>query len=215
MRFKPWMPHNAVFAILIALLVLPMAARAEGPVIVAFGDSLMAGYQLPEADGFPAQLQSALRANGRDATVINAGVSGDTTGAGLERLDWSVPDGTALVILELGANDMLRGLEPALAETNLRAMLARLKARNIPVLLAGMRANPGLGAPYQAAFDAIFPRLAAEFATGFYPFFLEGVAGQPDLLLADVMHPNAEGVRRIVGGILPHVETALSAKSGG
>lgn len=215
MRFKPWMPHNAVFAILIALVILPCAARAEGPVIVAFGDSLMAGYQLPEADGFPAQLQSALKAKGRNVTVINAGVSGDTTGAGLERLDWSVPDGAALVILELGANDMLRGLDPALAETNLRAMLERLKGRSIPVLLAGMRANPGLGAPYQAAFDAIFPRLAAEFATGFYPFFLEGVAGQPALLLADVMHPNAEGVRRIVGGILPHVETTLSAKSGG
>ena len=136
---------------------------------------------------------------------------------GLARLDWSVPEGTDAVILELGANDMLRGLDPAATEQNLEAMLTRMKERRIPVLLAGMRANPGMGAPYQAAFDAIFPRLAEKHGVPLYPFFLDGVAGKPELLLDDRMHPNAQGVQLMAARILPFVEKALAdgGQSGG
>jgi len=146
--------------------------------------------------------------------VANAGVSGDTSSGGLARLDWSVPDGTRLVILELGANDMLRGVAPDIAEKNLDAMLAKLKQRNIPVLLAGMRAAPNLGADYQKTFDAIYPKLAAKYAVPLYPFFLDGVAGHPDLQLEDGLHPNPKGVDVIVERILPVVEKAIADNGG-
>ena len=196
------------------LLVLVMAARpagAEPLQIVGFGDSLMAGYRLAPGEGFTDQLEKALRAKGFDVHVLNAGVSGDTTSGGLARIDWSVPDGTGLVILELGANDMLRGIDPAEVEKNLDTMLARLKARNIPVLLAGMVAAPNLGHAYGAAVGAVSARLAQKYAVPLYPFFLDGVAGDPALELDDAMHPNAAGVRRMVDGILPAVEKAVSA----
>ncbi|RNJ44222.1 arylesterase [Mesorhizobium erdmanii] len=191
------------------------SARAEPFKIVGFGDSLTAGYGLGPGEGFTDKLQAALRAKGRDVTVANAGVSGDTTSGGLARLDWSVPDGTRLVILELGANDMLRGVLPDIARKNLDEMLARLKQRKIAVLLAGMRAAPNLGADYQTAFDAIFPELAKKYDVALYPFFLDGVAGQPGMQLEDGLHPSAKGVDLMVERILPTVEKAIAAVAGG
>jgi acyl-CoA thioesterase I len=188
-----------------------VAATAQPYRIVGFGDSLMAGFGLNAGDGFTEKLQAALKAEGRDVEVINAGVSGDTTSGGLSRLDWSIPDGTRLVILELGANDMLRAVSPEIAENNLDAMLARLKARKIPVLLAGMRAAPNLGADYQAAFDAIYPRLAEKYGATLYPFFLDGVAADPKLTQEDGLHPSAKGVEIIVGRILPVLEKLIAA----
>ena len=191
------------------------SARAEPFKIVGFGDSLMAGYGLGPGEGFTDKLQAALRAKGRDVAVANAGVSGDTTSGGLARLDWSVPDGTQLVILELGANDMLRGVLPDIPRKNLDEMLAKLKQRKIAVLLAGMRAAPNLGADYQTAFDAIFPELAKKYVVPLYPFFLDGVAGQPGMQLEDGLHPSAKGVDLMVERILPTVEKAIAAVPGG
>jgi acyl-CoA thioesterase I len=181
-------------------------AGAEPYRIVGFGDSLMAGFGLDAGDGFTEKLQAALKAKGIDAEVANAGVSGDTSSGGLSRLDWSVPDGTQLVLLELGANDMLRGITPDITEKNLDAMLAWLKERNIPVLLIGMRAAPNLGSDYQAAFDGIYPKLAERYGVPLYPFFLDGVAADPKYLQADQMHPNAAGVDVMVDRILPALE---------
>ncbi|WP_299565323.1 arylesterase [Enterovirga sp.] len=178
--------------------------------LVALGDSLTAGYNLPERQAFPAVLEAALRERGRAVTVSNAGVSGDTATGGLARLDWSVPDGTDGVILELGANDMLRGTEPEITRRALEAIISRLKARNIPVLLAGMYASRNLGPDYVKQFDAIYPDLAATYGLVFYPFFLDGVAGEARMTLPDGLHPSAEGVRRIVDRILPSVETFLT-----
>ncbi|QND57568.1 arylesterase [Mesorhizobium huakuii] len=191
------------------------SAQAEPFKIVGFGDSLMAGFGLGPGEGFTDKLQAALRAKGHDVTVANAGVSGDTTSGGLARLDWSVPDGTQLVILELGANDMLRGVAPGITRKNLDEMLGKLKQRKIAVLLAGMRAAPNLGADYQNAFDAIFPDLAKTYGVPLYPFFLDGVAGQPGLRLEDGLHPNAKGVDQMVERILPTVEKAIAAVPGG
>ncbi len=188
-----------------------IAAVAEPYKIVGFGDSLMAGYGLDAGQGFPEKLQEALREKGHDVVIANAGVSGDTTAAGLSRLDWSVPDGTQLVILELGANDMLRGVGPDITEKNLDAMIARLKQRGMAVLLAGMRAAPNLGPDYQVAFDAIYPRLAQKHGVALYPFFLEGVAADRSFLLEDGMHPNAEGIERMVANALQAVEEAIAA----
>jgi len=207
MAFK----HLVSALVLFAFVAVARQAGAEPLRIVGFGDSLMAGYGLALGDSFTERLEKALRDKGFDVAVVNAGVSGDTTSGGLARLDWSVPDGTGLVILELGANDMLRGIDPALIERNLDAMLARLKARNIPVLLAGMVAAPNLGHAYGEAFGTIYPRLAEKYGVPLYPFFLDGVAGDTALALEDAMHPDAAGVRRIVEGILPTVEKTLAA----
>lgn len=207
------MPFNLITRILVlAVLLAPATTAAEAFRIVGFGDSLMAGYQLAPGEGFPEQLEAALRRDGHDVEVANAGVSGDTTSGGLARLDWSVPDGTDLVILELGANDMLRGVDPAIPRKNLDAMIARLKERDIAVLLAGMVAAPNLGKEYGAAFDAIYPDLARKHGLRLYPFFLEGVATDASLLLADGIHPNASGVARMVEGILPTVEEMLPGR---
>ena len=197
------------------LLLSGMTAAAEPYRIVAFGDSLTAGFGVGPGEGFTEKLQAALKTKGVAAEVANAGVSGDTTSGGLSRLDWSVPDGTQLVLLELGANDMLRGVTPDITEKNLDAILARLKARRIPVLLAGMQAAPNLGADYRAAFDAIYPKLAQKYGIPLYSFFLDGVAADAQYLQADGMHPNAAGVDRIVERILPAVEKAIAAKAGG
>jgi acyl-CoA thioesterase-1 len=177
--------------------------------IVAFGDSLVAGLGLPEEQAFPARLEAALRDRGHDVTILNAGVSGDTTAAGLARLDWSIPDGVDGVIVELGANDMLRGVDPAQTRSNVDAILARLKERNIPVLLAGMRASPNLGPEYGARFDAIFPELAKKHDASLYPFFLEGVAARSSLNQPDGMHPNPQGVDTIVANFVPVMEAFL------
>jgi acyl-CoA thioesterase-1 len=186
-------------------------AAAEPYRIVGFGDSLMAGFGLDPGEGFTEKLQKALKAKGLDAEVVNAGVSGDTSSGGLARLDWSIPDGTRLVILELGANDMLRGITPDVTEKNLDAMISRLKDRKIPLLLAGMRAAPNLGAEYQAAFDQVYPKLAEKYGVPLYPFFLDGVAADPRYLQADGMHPNAEGVDQIVERILPALQELIAA----
>jgi acyl-CoA thioesterase-1 len=205
----------AGFIVFLAICGAISSARAEPFKIVGFGDSLMAGFGLGPGEGFTDKLQAALRAKGLDVTVANAGVSGDTTSGGLSRLDWSVPDGTQLVILELGANDMLRGVSPEIPKKNLDDMLGKLKVRKIAVLLAGMRAPPNLGADYQAAFDAIYPTLAEKYGVPLYPFFLDGVAGQPALQLGDGLHPNAQGVDRMVQRILPAVEKAIATVQGG
>lgn len=185
-------------------------ASAEPYRIVGFGDSLMAGYGLGPGQGFPEKLQAALQRKGHDVVIANAGVSGDTTSGGLSRLDWSVPDGTRLVILELGANDMLRGVAPEVTEKNLDAMLARLKQRGMSVLLVGMVAAPNLGPDYAGAFNAIFPRLAEKYGVPLYPFFLDGVAADRAFLLEDGMHPNPAGIDRMVERVLPSVEKLIA-----
>ncbi len=197
---------------LIALFVACGVASAEPRKIVGFGDSLMAGYGLNAGQGFPERLQAVLNAKGHDVVIANAGVSGDTTSGGLARLDWSVPDGTEIVILELGANDMLRGVAPAITRQNLAEMIERLQARKITVFLAGMRAAPNLGADYQAAFDRIFPSLATEYGVPLYPFFLDGVAADRQLLQADGMHPTATGIDRMVERFAPAMEKILTEK---
>ena len=211
MAFK--FPLRLAFLASLAILATAAAAKAEPYKIVGFGDSLMAGYGLDAGQSFPEKLEKALREKGHDVVIAKAGVSGDTSSGGLSRLDWSVPDGTRLVILELGANDMLRGIGPDITEKNLDAMISRLKERNIAVLLAGMRAAPNLGPDYQAAFDAIYPRLAEKHGVEFYPFFLDGVAADRAFLLEDGMHPNAAGIDRMVERLLPTVEKLLAAKA--
>ena len=183
---------------------------AEPLRIVAFGDSLTAGLGLSEKDAFPVKLEAALKAKGHDVEVINAGVSGDTASGGLARLDWSVPDTTDAVILELGANDALRGVAPAATRKALDETIRRLQSRNIPVLLAGMQAPRNMGADYIAAFDRIYPELAREHGVLFYPFFLDGVAARSKLNQRDGIHPTAEGVDVIVRGILPYVEKLIA-----
>lgn len=184
-------------------------ASAEPQRIVAFGDSLSAGYELPENEGFSKQLEAALKAKGYDVLVENAGVSGDTSTGGLERLDWSVADGTALVILQLGANDALRGIDPSLTRSNMDAMIKRLKDRKINVVLAGMLAPPNMGEAYSKPFNAIYPELAAQYQLPLYPFFMDGVITKPELKLGDGLHPNGKGVAVIVSGILPTIESEL------
>jgi acyl-CoA thioesterase-1 len=194
-----------------AALLTSVAAQSPAPLkIVAFGDSLTAGYGLPAQETFPARLERALKAKGHNVEIENAGVSGDTASGGLSRLDWSIPDGTDAVIVELGANDMLRGVDPKVTRQALDEILTKLKARNIPVLLAGMRAAPNLGADYVRAFEAIFADLAQTYDVVFYPFFLDGVATRAKLALRDGLHPNAAGVDAIVAGILPKAEELVA-----
>jgi acyl-CoA thioesterase-1 len=186
-------------------------ANAAAPVrIVALGDSLTAGYGLPAKDGFVPRLQAALDAAGSAAAVENAGVSGDTAADGLARLDWSVPAGTEAVILELGANDMLRGIKPQVTREALDAILKRLSDRHIAVLVCGMRAAPNLGTDYVSAFERIYPELAAKYGMPLYPFFLDGVAGDRSLVQHDGLHPDPAGVGVIVTAILPKVEQLIA-----
>jgi len=197
-------------ALLCALMPPAGMKAAERPVnIVVLGDSLSAGLGVPVEQAFPAKLAAALKAKGVDTTITNAGVSGDTASGGLARLDWSVPDGTDAVIVELGANDALRGLDPNVTKTALDAILRRLTARQISVLLAGMRAPPNLGPEYTKAFDGIYPALASTHPVVFYPFFLDGVAADPKLNQGDGMHPNGAGIEAIVARILPRVEELI------
>jgi acyl-CoA thioesterase-1 len=198
----------ALLALLISLFHSG-TALARTLRIVAFGDSLSAGFQLPANASFPAQLEAALRAKGRDVMVINAGVSGDTASDGLARLDWSVPKGADLVIVEFGANDMLRGLDPAITRRALDQIITKLQARGASVLLAGMRSMTNLGESYRGHFEAIYPGLAERHQVPLYPFFLEGIAEQAAFNLPDGLHPNRAGVAKIVAGILPAVEAAL------
>lgn len=170
----------------------------------------MAGYQLPPEDAFPARLEKALKEKGFDVTIANAGVSGDTSSGGLARIDWSVPDGTKGVILELGANDALRGIAPEETRKNIEAMITRLKDRGIAVLLAGMMAPPNMGADYAARFNPIYPELAKKYGLELYPFFLDGVVTEAKLKLEDGMHPNGDGVGVMVEKALPVVERFLA-----
>ena len=196
---------------LAALLPAGGASASTEPLeIVAIGDSLTAGYQLPPGAGFPEQLNRALKEKGHEVKVTNAGVSGDTSSGGLARLDWALSDSTDIVILELGSNDALRGIDPALTRQNLAAMIEKLQARGITVVLAGMLAPPNMGADYGEEFNRIFPDLAERYGLILYPFFLDGVAANPDLNLADGMHPTQEGVHLIVTRILPTIEQAIS-----
>jgi acyl-CoA thioesterase-1 len=181
--------------------------------VVGFGDSLMSGFQLPIQDSFTAQLEKALKDKGVNVTITNAGVAGETTTDGVSRLDWSVPEGTDLVILEFGANDALRGIDPAISEKNLSDILEKLKQRNVQVILAGMLAPPNMGNDYAQKFNAIFPRLAEKYDVPLYPFFLDGVATVKSLQLADGEHPNTEGVAKMVEGFLPLMEKTISQRT--
>ncbi|MCM8558306.1 arylesterase [Sphingomicrobium sediminis] len=207
-----------LFAILILFLPLstgsaqPSTEGDEGALVLAFGDSLTAGYGLDAGLGFAPQLEDALRREGLAASVVDAGVSGDTTSGGLDRVDWTLenlPRSPDLVILELGGNDMLRGIDPAIVRTNLSALIERFEAEGATVLLAGMRAAPNYDPEYVATFDAIYPELASEYGVALYPFFLEGVAAEPGMMQRDGIHPTFAGIKRIVTGILPSVEEAL------
>ena len=185
-------------------------AVAGTPVIVAFGDSLTAGFGLQNSDSFPAQLEKALKARGQDVKLINAGVSGDTAAAGLARLDWALPDDASGVIIELGANDALQGLDPVATKATLEQMITKIKARGLPILLAGMEAPRNLGKDYVERFRALYADLATRYDLILYPFFLDGVALDDKYLMGDGLHPNAAGVARIVEGILPKVEELLA-----
>jgi len=206
------MIRRSIAAALLSISLAGASPPDERPLVLAFGDSLTAGYGLEQGLGFAPQLQATLRRQGIAAEVIDGGVSGDTSEAGKARLGWTLdglnrkPD---LVILELGANDMLRGLDPKLTETNLDIMLAELKRRQIPALLVGMRAAPNLDPAYISKFEAIYPSLARKHGTALYPFFLDGVAAQPGMQLPDGMHPTFQGVKRIVTGIAPAVKQAI------
>lgn len=180
---------------------------------VGFGDSLMAGYQLGNGEGFPDQLQQSLQELGYDIAIANAGVSGDTTSGGLSRLDWSVPDGTDFVILELGANDALRGISPEITRDNLDKMIAGLKQRDIDVVLVGMLAPPNMGDDYANDFNPIYPELAEKHDLPLYPFFLDGVLTISDLMLSDGIHPNKEGVKAMVERFLPVMRDYLDTKA--
>ena len=204
---------NALCALALATLAaLPAAADDNGVVIAALGDSLTAGLGVPAEQAFPARLQAALDRAGVAARVVDADVSGDTTAGGLARLDWILGDDPDLVIVELGANDGLRGLDPDATHANLDAILTRLRARSVEPVLTGMFAPPNLGAEYGTAFNGLFPRLAATHDVVFYPFFLDGVAAEPALNQADGIHPNAAGVEVIVTGITPYILDALQRR---
>ena len=211
MRF---LTRRGFLALAAATAVIPRATLAAPVRVLAFGDSLIHGYGLPPEESLPAQLEAALIAAGEDVTVINGGNSGDTTASGLARLEWTLGGGADAVLLSLGANDGLRGLEPAETEKNLRAMLDVLKQAKLPVLLAGMYAPRNLGQDYAAEFDAVYPRLAAEYGTLFYPFLLQGVVLDPALNQADGIHPNAKGVAVIVEGLLPEARALVEEARG-
>jgi acyl-CoA thioesterase-1 len=195
----------------VAALAAFAAWAGDAPRIVVVGDSLSAGYGLPPGQSFPAQLQGALDARGVKGEIVNAGVSGDTTAGGLARLDWVLKDKPDAVILELGANDGLRALDPAQTYANLDRIMSRLEAAKIPVLLAGMKAPANLGREYGAEFEAMYPRLAERHHAELYPFFLDGAAADPALNQADGIHPNAQGVGVIVGKMLPYVLRLIGA----
>ncbi len=211
--------HPVFFAALLALgvnlgMTVPKAASAEPLKILALGDSLTSGYGLPPGEGFTDQLGQALKDAGVSARVINGGVAGDTSTDGLARLDWSLADDPAVVIIELGGNDALRGLDPKATRANLDAILSKLQAQHRAILLTGMLAPPNLGDEYAASFNPIFPALAKQHEVAFYPFFLDGVAGNPSLVQSDGIHPTAQGVAIIVQRIMPALRQAIDGARG-
>ena len=198
-------------AILLCAAALPKSeAKEQEMVIVALGDSLTAGLGLPQSESFPAKLEATLKAQGRNVTMVNAGVSGDTVSAALDRLDWALPPNTSAVIVELGGNDALQGLPPAEIETSLAKIIERVKAKGLPVLIAGIESPRNMGKDYVDQFHAIYRDLAERYGALLYPFFLDGVALDPGLMQEDGIHPNAKGVDRIVQGILPKVDELLT-----
>jgi acyl-CoA thioesterase-1 len=197
------------FLVLLAVLLAPLSVSAQTLHILAFGDSLTAGLGVDPGEAFPARLEAALKAKGHEIVITNAGVSGDTSTAGAERLDWSLTGEVDGVILELGANDALRGIDPEATEKALDGILGALQQRKLPVLFVGMLAPRNLGPDYGKKFDAIFPRLARKYGVLFYPFFLDGVAADPALNQPDGLHPNRKGVDMIVSRILPITEDLL------
>lgn len=213
----------SLLALLTSVIATMMAISSASPLraedtrpaitIVAFGDSLTAGYLLNASEAFPAQLQMALQGRGHKVQVINAGVSGDTTAAGLERLAWTLETKADAVILELGANDALRGIDPKEARANLDKILTAIKATGADILIAGMKAPGNWGEPYAKEFDAIFPDLAKKYDAALYPFFLEGVALKSSLVMSDGLHPTAQGVAEIVKRILPEAEALVARVS--
>jgi acyl-CoA thioesterase I len=210
----------ALVAVLVAALLcavtLPKSeAKEQEMVIVALGDSLTAGFGLPQSESFPIKLEAALKAQGRNVTVVNAGVSGDTVSAALARLDWALPPNASAVIVELGGNDALQGLPPAEIEASLAKIIERLKVKGLPVLIAGMESPRNMGKDYVDQFRAIYSDLAERYGAVFYPFFLDGVALDSGLMQEDGIHPNAKGVDRIVQGILPKVDELLAQVEAG
>jgi acyl-CoA thioesterase I len=202
-----------LFIVAFAFMVNVVSLRAEPVTIMALGDSFTAGYGLDAPQGFTVRLQEALKAKGHDVVVMNAGVSGDTAAQGAARLDWALTDDVDVVMVELGANDMLRGLAPAQAEQALDEIMQKLKARNLPTLVLGMKAPLSMGPDYISAFDGMYPKLAQKYEAALYPFFLDGVAAVPELNQADGIHPNAQGVDEIVRRLLPEAEAlVLKAK---
>lgn len=215
--FRGQLLHGALaLAVLFMLTIGASLARAQdAPAKLAIvGDSLTAGYGLPEAQAFPARLQAALKERGHNVTVINAGVSGDTSAGGKARLDWTLTDKPQIIMVELGANDALRGLDPAQTEANLDDILARAKISGATVMLAGMLAPPNFGREYQQQFDGLYKRLADKHKVPLYPFFLDGVAMDPKLNQQDGIHPSAAGVEIIVQRILPSVEAVVKQAAG-
>ncbi|QCI96797.1 arylesterase [Agrobacterium larrymoorei] len=212
MSFKAVAAH---FIVICSVLLSASFAQAQDKPLqlVGLGDSLMAGYQLPPSDSYTAQLETVLKARGVNVTITNAGVSGDTSSGGLARAEWSVPDGTDGVILELGANDALRGISPADTEKNLEAIIDGFKKRNIPVLLVGIMAPPNMGDDYAKRFDPIYENLAQKHGLPLYPFFLDGVVLDQKLQLEDRMHPNTQGVALMVEKSLPTVEAFVKTIS--
>lgn len=209
MRFKAALFHFIV--IFVSAWSFSAHSAEDRPLqIVGFGDSLMAGYQLASTEGYTAQLEAALKARGIDVAITNAGVSGDTSSAGLARAEWSVPDGTDGVILELGANDALRGVAPEQTEKNLEAIISGFQKRSIPILLVGIITPPNMGDDFAKRFNAIFPRLAEKYGLPLYPFFLDGVVTDDSLKLDDRMHPNTKGVAVMVEKSLPAVESFIT-----
>jgi acyl-CoA thioesterase-1 len=213
--------RRALLALTMGLAMMDFGAAQTAPAatlrpvkLVALGDSLTAGYNLPASAAFPVKLQKALQEKGIAVEISNAGVSGDTSSGGLARLDWSIAKDTEGVILELGANDALRGLDPQVTRNALDEILKRMKARNIPVLLCGMYAPPNYGADYAARFNAIYPDLAKQYGVPLYPFFLDGVATVQRLTQPDGLHPTAEGIDTIVTNILPSVEAFVRSING-
>ncbi|KYG22650.1 acyl-CoA thioesterase [Bradyrhizobium sp. AT1] len=210
--------HIAVLMLALMTIATTPSSQAQPaakPIrLVVLGDSLSAGLGLPAQEAFPQKLKKALQAKGIAIEMTNAGVSGDTTSGGRDRLDWSVPEGTEGVIVELGANDALRGIDPDLTRAALGDIIQRLKARKIPVMLCGMLAPPNYGTDYAARFNSIYPELAKKFDVPLYPFFLEGVAADAKLNQADGIHPTAEGVDIIVGNIMPTVEAFIGTIAG-
>ncbi len=200
---------NVCFAAGLALTILSSSAMAAQMTLLALGDSLTAGFGLARDESFAARLEVALRAKGYDVRVVNAGVSGDTSAGGRSRLDWALTDKPHAAVVELGANDGLRGLDPAVTFANLDAIVGRLKAAGVAVLLTGMKALPNLGVEFGAEFENVFPRVASKHGVPLYPFFLDGVATDPALNLPDRLHPNARGIDVIVERILPHVTQLL------